>query len=60
MYPHPFVGLLAAILAVIPAWKIVSKAGYHGAWSLLIFVPLVNIIMMYVFAFTQWPDRQRV
>lgn len=55
MHSHPFFGLFAAILAVIPAWKIVSKAGYHGAWSLLIFVPLVNIIMMYVFAFSPWP-----
>ena len=55
MHPHPFFGLVAAILAVIPAWKIVSKAGYNGAWSLLIFVPLVNLIMMYVFAFSEWP-----
>ncbi|HUA81701.1 MAG TPA: hypothetical protein VL997_15090 [Dyella sp.] len=48
-------------MAVIPAWKIVAKAGYNGAWSLLIFVPLVNIIMMYVFAFSQWPtERSRV
>lgn len=59
MDSHPlFGGLLAAILAVIPAWKIVSKAGYHGAWSLLIFVPLVNFIMMYVFAFSQWPTER--
>ncbi|GGA24781.1 hypothetical protein [Dyella nitratireducens] len=56
MHSHPlFGGLLAGILAIIPAWKIVSKAGYNGAWSLLIFVPLVNLIMMYVFAFSQWP-----
>lgn len=55
MHPHPFFGLVAAVLAVIPAWKIVSKAGYNGAWSLLIFVPLVNLIMMYVFAFSEWP-----
>ena len=59
MHPHPIFGLFAAILAVIPAWKVVSKAGYHGAWSLLIFVPLVNIVMMYVFAFSQWPTERR-
>jgi hypothetical protein len=55
MHSHPLFGLFAAVLAVIPTWKIVSKAGYHGAWSLLIFVPLVNIIMLYVFAFSAWP-----
>lgn len=58
MYPHPLFSLAAAILAVIPAWRIVAKAGYHGAWSLLIFVPLVNIIMLYVFAFNQWPTER--
>lgn len=58
MHPHPVFGLLAAVLAVIPAWKIVSKAGYNGAWSLLIFIPLVNIIMMYVFAFSEWPTNR--
>jgi hypothetical protein len=59
MHTHPFFGLIAGILAVIPAWKIVSKAGYNGAWSLLIFIPLINIIMMYVFAFSQWPTERQ-
>lgn len=58
MHMHPFFGLIAAILAVIPAWKVVSKAGYNGAWALLIFVPLVNVIML--FAFSDWPsDRPK-
>ncbi|HTC27588.1 hypothetical protein [Dyella sp.] len=57
---HPFFGLIAGILMVIPAWKTVAKAGYNGAWSLLIFIPLVNIIMFYVFAFNVWPiERSR-
>jgi hypothetical protein len=46
------------LLYIVPAWKIVSKAGYSGAWSLLIIVPLVNLIMLWVFAFSDWP-RQR-
>jgi hypothetical protein len=55
---HGLVGLIiAAIIFVIPAWKIVEKAGYQGAWALLVLVPLVNIIALWVFAFTQWPRR---
>lgn len=46
------------LLYIVPAWKIVSKAGYSGAWSLLIIVPLVNLIMLWVFAFSDWPRRQ--
>jgi len=51
----PFGFLIVAVIAVIPIWKIVAKAGYSGAWSLLMFVPLVNLIMLWVFAFSTWP-----
>lgn len=43
---------------LVPVWRIVSKAGYSGAWSLLSFIPLLNVIMLWVFAFSSWPrDR---
>jgi hypothetical protein len=43
------------LIFLIPAAKILSKAGYSGWWCLLGFVPLVNIIMFWVFAFADWP-----
>lgn len=46
------------LLYLVPTWKIVSKAGYSGAWSLLSFVPVVNLVMLWVFAFSTWP-RER-
>jgi hypothetical protein len=58
MYSHGFgpgAFLLFAVISLIPVWKIVSKAGFAGAWSLLMLVPLVNIIMLWVFAFSRWP-----
>ncbi len=48
--------ILTAILFVVPMWKIVTKAGFNGAWALLALVPLVNIIALWVFAFTRWPN----
>ena len=39
-----------------PAIKILHKAGYSGWWCVLWFVPLVNIIMLWVFAFASWPN----
>jgi hypothetical protein len=50
--------LIFAVIFVIPAWKIVSKAGYAGAWSLFVFVPVVNVIMLWVFAFSTWPRNK--
>lgn len=51
-------GLVAILVIfpifVIPYWKIFSKAGFAGALSLLMLVPLVNLIMLYVIAFSEW------
>jgi hypothetical protein len=34
----------------VPVVKIIQKAGYSGWWTLLWFVPLANIIMLWVSA----------
>jgi hypothetical protein len=39
---------------VVPYWKIFSKAGFAGALSLLMIVPLVNLIVLYIVAFSEW------
>jgi hypothetical protein len=46
------------LLFMVPVWKIVSKAGFSGAWALLALIPLVNIIMLWVFAFVRWPNAE--
>jgi len=53
------VGLVAFIVMMVPYWRIVSKAGYNGWLSLLMLVPLVNIVMLFVFAFSEWPIEHR-
>lgn len=50
--------LIYVIVFVIPIWRIVSKAGYAGAWSLLALVPLGNVIALWVFAFVRWPHEK--
>ncbi|WP_419804414.1 hypothetical protein [Terriglobus sp.] len=49
-----FMVLFFLALYIIPLWQIVKKAGFHPALSLLILVPVVNIVMLYVFAFSRW------
>src|SRR6266581_9246308 len=36
-------------------WRIFSKAGYSGALSLLMFVPIANLVMLLILAFAEWP-----
>ena len=48
-----------SLIFLIPAAKILSKAGYSGWWCLIWFVPLVNVIMFWVFAFADWPTLRQ-
>ena len=49
------IDLAILIFAIILWWNIFSKAGYSGARSLLLLIPIVNIIIFIVFAFSKWP-----
>jgi hypothetical protein len=49
--------LLIIPIAVIPYWKIFGKAGFSPALSLLIIVPLANLIVLYYVAFADWKPR---
>jgi lipopolysaccharide export LptBFGC system permease protein LptF len=50
--------LVLLIFVIVPIWKIVSKAGYSGAWSLLSVVPVVNLVALWIFAWSRWPLEQ--
>lgn len=43
------------LVFLIPVWRIISKAGYSGAWALVSLIPVVNIIALWIFAFARWP-----
>ena len=47
--------LAAIIFAVVIYWRIFAKAGYSGAMGLLMFIPIVNIVMLCILAFGEWP-----
>jgi hypothetical protein len=42
------------VIVFIPIWMICKKAGFSPWISLLIFIPLGNIILLYVLAFATW------
>lgn len=42
-------------LAVAAAVSIVRKAGYSGWWAAAGLIPLVNVVMLFAFAFADWP-----
>jgi hypothetical protein len=55
-----FVTACYAAIIVVPFWFIFKKAGFSPFMSLLMVIPLVNLIMLYVLAFSPWrSDRHQ-
>ena len=50
--------LIPAIITMGAGWRILVRAGYNGAWSLTLLVPLVKIIAVYLFALSRWPVQK--
>ncbi len=49
-----FFGLLISIVVLIPYWFIFKKAGFSPLLALLIFLPVINIFLLYFLAFSRW------
>jgi len=52
--------IIVVVVTIVIYWRIASKAGYPGAYSLLMLVPLVNLVILLIFAFTEWPIEREV
>jgi hypothetical protein len=49
-----FFGTLISILVLIPYWFIFKKAGFSPWLALLMFLPMINLILLYFLAFARW------
>jgi hypothetical protein len=47
--------VLVLTIVVFPAWRIIKRTGHSGWRCLLMFIPLVNIVGLWFFAFVDWP-----
>ncbi|MHA6891576.1 hypothetical protein [Ralstonia pseudosolanacearum] len=51
-------GLLIALIAVgIPVRQVLLRTGFSQWWTLLVLLPLVNLIALWIFAFSTWPRQ---
>jgi hypothetical protein len=62
MFSLSILYLVSLIVLVLVVWaavvifgRIVNRAGYSRWWLLTLAVPLLNLIMLWVFAFADWP-----
>jgi hypothetical protein len=52
--------LMVLAVVFVPWFFIYKKAGYHPAMGCLMFLPLVNIVMLFIFAFMEWPIEREL
>ena len=50
-----FVILMLVVIPVLVCGPVVKKAGYSRWWSVIMGIPVLNIIAVWVFAFGKWP-----
>lgn len=46
---------LVATLVVVPAWRICARLGLPPIASLAALIPGVNLVLLWILAFTRWP-----
>lgn len=56
---HWVIVIALIAFAIFPFWRILNKAGFSGAWSFLTLVPVVNLVVIWVFAFVTWPVEKK-
>jgi hypothetical protein len=54
MVVAPIILVVVLAVSIVPYWMIWKKAGFSPWFSLLILVPVANLIAIYVLAFSQW------
>lgn len=59
-FPEFIIIVVIGVVIVVPNWKIFSKAGFSGWWSLLMIVPFINILLEYYLAFAEWPLQREL
>jgi len=54
-FPELLVMVIVGGFAIVGNWKIFTKAGYRGILSLTMLIPIVNVVVWFFLAFSEWP-----
>ena len=55
-----FVFVILAVLPILVFSRIFMKAGFSGFLSLLLYIPVLNIVLIIWFAFAEWPIEKKL
>ena len=52
---HWFWFIVMVALVAYPVGRILNRIGFSPLWAIAMFIPLVNLIALWILAFTEWP-----
>jgi len=47
--------VIVLTLLLVPVGRILRRTGHSQWWCLIAWIPLVNLVALWVFAFVDWP-----
>ena len=54
-------GFIAALIMIVPLWKIHEKAGFNPGLSLIVFLPGFGLLISpLILAFAPWPTLKKI
>jgi hypothetical protein len=55
---HWFGFFLIVAAMLYPTGRILRRLGFSPLWSILMFLPLINVIALWLLAFSEWPANR--
>ncbi len=49
--------VVVAAVILYPTGRILGRMGFSPFWSILAFIPLLNLIGLWIVAFAEWPEK---
>jgi hypothetical protein len=55
----PIMGVLLIILFGVPIARVIRRSGHSRGWTVVAFLPFLNLVGLWVFAFVRWPTTEK-
>ena len=56
---HWLILIIYVGFGLVGAVKILGRAGHSAWWSVLVLIPVVNMVALWIFSRAPWPTRER-
>ena len=51
------VAIFWVVAVAVPIVKILQRTGHSPWWTIIAFIPMLNLLALWIFAYTRWPAR---